>query len=98
MKQQKRQQPLFTTPRQLFFDLFYISAGNILCAIAINGILIPNQFITGGITGLALLIHKFLPALNAGWIYFFLNLPLFTLAWMAVGRRFFSTASSAPSP
>ena len=89
MKRQKHPQPLFTTPRQLFFDLFYISAGNILCAIAINGTLIPNQFVTGGITGLALLIHKFLPALNAGWIYFFLNLPLFTLAWMAVGRRFF---------
>jgi uncharacterized membrane-anchored protein YitT (DUF2179 family) len=89
MKPNKSPQPLFTTPRRLFFDLLFISVGSILCAFAINGILIPHQFVTGGITGLALLIHKFIPSLNAGWIYFFINLPLFALAWMAVGRRFF---------
>jgi uncharacterized membrane-anchored protein YitT (DUF2179 family) len=89
MTQKKKPQPLFTTPKRLLLDLLYISVGCILCAIAINGILIPHQFVTGGITGLALLIHKFIPSLDAGWIYFFINLPLFALAWMAVGRRFF---------
>lgn len=89
MTQKKNPQPLFTTPKRLFLDLFYILVGSVLCAVAINGILIPHQFVTGGITGLALLIHNFIPSLDAGWIYFFLNLPLFALAWMAVGRRFF---------
>ncbi|RJX27694.1 MAG: YitT family protein [Desulfurivibrio sp.] len=89
MKPKKGPQPLYTTPKQLLLDLLYISAGSLLCAVAINGILIPHQFVTGGVTGLALLIHHFIPSLNAGWIYFILNLPLFALAWMAVGRRFF---------
>jgi len=89
MTQKKNPQPLFTTPKRLFLDLFYILVGSVLCAVAINGILIPHQFVTGGITGLALLIHNFIPSLDAGWVYFFLNLPLFALAWMAVGRRFF---------
>ncbi|MEW6519058.1 MAG: YitT family protein [Thermodesulfobacteriota bacterium] len=89
MKPKKGPQPLYTTPKQLLLDLLYISAGSVLCAVAINGILIPHQFVTGGVTGLALLIHHFIPSLNAGWIYFILNLPLFALAWMAVGRRFF---------
>ncbi len=89
MTSNKGPQPLFTTPKRLLLDLFYIIVGSLLCAVAINGILIPNEFVTGGITGLALLIHRFIPSVNAGWIYCLFNLPLFSLAWMAVGRRFF---------
>ncbi|HHO47005.1 MAG TPA: YitT family protein [Desulfobacteraceae bacterium] len=58
-------------------------------ALGINSILKPMHFVTGGIAGLALIIQKFIPALNLGWIYLLINIPLFALAWMAVGRRFF---------
>ena len=81
-------QTLFISPKQTLRDIFLLSLGSILCAIAINGILIPHQFVTGGVTGIALLINKFVP-LELGWIYLFLNIPLFAAAWMAVGRRFF---------
>lgn len=90
MKQEKlRQPPLFTTPRRLSLDLLLIGGGAVLCAIAVNGILIPHKFVMGGITGLAVLLHTVVPWLNPGWIYLFFNIPLFFLAWMAVGRRFF---------
>ena len=82
-------QPVFTSPKQTAGDFLLIGAGCILCAIAINSILIPQQFATSGITGLALVIHRNTPSLNLGSIYFVLNIPLFALAWMAVGRRFF---------
>jgi uncharacterized membrane-anchored protein YitT (DUF2179 family) len=52
-------------------NLLLISAGSILCAVAIKGILVPKQFLAGGITGLALLIHYILPRLPVGVIYFF---------------------------
>lgn len=63
--------------------------GSVLCAVAVNGILIPRQFVTGGITGIAMILHRSFPAVPLGWIYLLMNIPLFALAWMTVGRRFF---------
>lgn len=82
-------QTLFISPQQVLWDILLISAGNVLYASAINGILIPQHFVTGGITGISLIIHKFIPSINLAWIYVIFNVPLFVLAWMAVGRRFF---------
>jgi uncharacterized membrane-anchored protein YitT (DUF2179 family) len=66
-----------------------IIVGSALCAVAINGILIPRQFLSGGFTGLALVVHYLLPFLPVGGLYFFFNIPLFILGWRFVGRRFF---------
>jgi len=84
-----RSQPLYTTPQQLALDLFLILAGSVICAAGVNGVLVPQNFATGGITGLALVIHKLVPALSLGGIYLLINIPLFIMAWMTVGRRFF---------
>jgi len=82
-------QPLYTTPQQLLLDLVQIFAGSVLCALAVNGILVPKNFATGGITGLCIILHRFIPFLNIGLIYLLVNIPLFLLAWLYVGRRFF---------
>ena len=80
-------------PKQPFlkiaWNLFLIAAGSILCAVAINGILIPNQFLAGGISGLSLFIHYLFPAMPVGALNFLLNIPLFVVGWLFVGRRFF---------
>ena len=73
----------------VFLNLLLIFAGSVLCAVAIKGILIPKQFLAGGLTGLSLLIHYVLPGLPLGLIYFLLNIPLFVIGWLFVGRRFF---------
>ncbi|WP_417908763.1 YitT family protein [Candidatus Electronema sp. PJ] len=85
----KPPKPLFESPQQVISDLILLCIGSTLCATATNGILIPNHFATGGITGIALIIHKLLPAFDVGLIYLLINIPLFALAWMTVGRRFF---------
>jgi len=82
-------QTLFISPQQVLRDVLLISIGSVLCAVAINGILARQNFVAGGITGISLVIHKFIPTVPLGWIYLILNVPLFSLAWMAVGRRFF---------
>jgi len=82
-------QTLFISPQQVLRDILLISSGNVLYASAINGILIPQHFVTGGITGISLIIHRFIPSINLAWIYVIFNVPLFVLAWMVVGRRFF---------
>ncbi|MGD2185782.1 MAG: YitT family protein [Desulfobacterales bacterium] len=73
----------------ILWNLLLISAGSVLCAVAIKGILVPKQFLAGGITGLALLGHYVFPSLPIGFIYFLLNIPLFVIGWMFVGKRFF---------
>jgi uncharacterized membrane-anchored protein YitT (DUF2179 family) len=89
MEASSKPQPIFISPKQMLSDFLLITVGCILCAIAINGILIPQHFATSGITGIALIIHRIFPQINIGIIYFLCNIPLFGLAWMAVGRRFF---------
>lgn len=71
------------------WNLLLISAGSVICAIAIKGILVPKQFLAGGVTGLALLVHYVFASLPIGFLYFLLNIPLFVIGWMFVGRRFF---------
>ena len=70
-------------------NLGLIAIGSILCAAAINGILIPQAFLNAGFSGLALVIHYLFPRLPVSWLYFFLNIPLFAIGWKYVGRRFF---------
>jgi uncharacterized membrane-anchored protein YitT (DUF2179 family) len=74
---------------QILWNLALIALGSALCAVALNGILIPRQFLSGGFTGLSLIIHYLVPAFPLGAIYFLLNIPNFAFGWKYVGRRFF---------
>jgi uncharacterized membrane-anchored protein YitT (DUF2179 family) len=74
---------------QVLWNLTLIALGSALCAVALNGILIPRQFLSGGFTGLSLIIHYLVPAFPLGAIYFLLNIPNFAFGWKYVGRRFF---------
>lgn len=86
---EKKHQALIESPGQVLRDLFLIISGSLISAVAINGILIPQHFVTGGVTGLAMILNSKIPFLKLEWIYFLMNIPLFAMAWMAVGRRFF---------
>ena len=70
-------------------NLLLIFVGSVLCAVAVKGVLIPKEFLAGGMTGMSLLIHYVIPGLPVGLIYFLLNIPLFVIGWLFVGRRFF---------
>ena len=70
-------------------NLGLIGMGNVLIAIAVNGIVIPHEFLSGGVTGTALLLHYLFPFLPVASLYLVLNIPLFAFGWAFVGRRFF---------
>ena len=74
---------------RVLWNLGLITLGSVLCAVAVNGILIPKGFVSGGVTGLALVIHYLLPSVPVSGLYFLLNIPLFAIGWVFVGRRFF---------
>ena len=75
--------------KQVLWNLALITVGSMLCATGINGILIPQQFLSGGVTGIALVIRYLIPSLPVAMLYFILNIPIYALGWMYVGRRFF---------
>ncbi len=71
------------------WNLFLITLGAVLFAVGINGIVIQNDFITGGIFGAALLLTHHLNFASPSIWFFLLNVPLFCIGWFFVGRRFF---------
>jgi len=75
--------------KQVLWNLALITLGSVLCAVGINGILIPQQFLSGGVTGIALVIRYLVPFLPLAMLYFILNIPIYALGWRYVGRRFF---------
>jgi len=75
--------------KQVLWNLCLICLGSVLVAMAINGILIPHQFVSGGFMGVALVIHYLFQSFPLSWVYFLLNVPVFILGWAFVGRRFF---------
>jgi len=75
--------------KQILWNLFLICLGSVLVAVAINGILIPHHFVSGGFIGITLVIHYLFPSFPLALLYFLLNVPVFVLGWAFVGRRFF---------
>ncbi|MBU4370610.1 MAG: YitT family protein [Proteobacteria bacterium] len=71
------------------WNLGLLAFGSLLCGAAINGILIPHHFVSGGVTGLALVIHYLLPLFPVSLIYLVANMPLFIAGWFFISRRFF---------
>ena len=74
---------------EIIWNLLLIVLGSVICAVAVKGLLVPKQFLAGGFTGLALLLHYLVPTVPVGIAYFLFNIPLFVMGWMFVGRRFF---------
>lgn len=75
--------------RDILWNLILMAVGSVICAVAVNGILIPQRFLSGGFLGLALIIYYWLPVVPVGLIYVIFNVPLFISGWFFVGRRFF---------
>ena len=63
--------------KEIGWNLGLLAAGSLLCGVAINGILIPHRFVSGGVTGLALVIHYLLPLFPVSLVYLVANMPLF---------------------
>ncbi|GAK58203.1 hypothetical protein U27_05176 [Candidatus Vecturithrix granuli] len=69
-------------------NMLLIASGCLIYTLGMKSVLIPNQWFAGGITGLAMILHYWFEALDVGWMYFFLNIPLLLLGWFHISRRF----------
>jgi uncharacterized membrane-anchored protein YitT (DUF2179 family) len=72
----------------VLFNLFLIVTGIIVFVIGMNSILIPNNLLGTGVSGVAILIHYLFPAADVGIVYFILNIPLMLIGWFIISKRF----------
>lgn len=64
-----------------------IVVGAALVAAGFNLMLIPHQLLSGGISGVAMIIG-YLTEWDISWLYLTLNLPVIIWGWIVLGRRF----------
>ena len=64
-----------------------IVLGALIFAVGFRLFMYPNNIISGGVTGVAMIINK-LSRLPVGVLTIVLNIPLFVLAWKKFGLRF----------
>ena len=73
----------------VLWNLFLITAGSIVFGIGLKSIAVPQGFITGGFSGLTLLLYYVSGLLSPGLWYLLINIPIFLAGWIHVSRRFF---------
>lgn len=73
------------------FDIkrfFLINIGILILSAGLYFFLIPADLAVGGITGLAMVLNKFIPVLRVGTIMFIGNVILFIIAFIILGKEF----------
>ena len=78
----------------LLKDLFFIGAGIVSAAFGLESFLLPNLFIDGGATGIALLITE-TSSLPLYLLIILVNIPFLILGYRAIGRNFTIKATLA---
>lgn len=75
--------------RNTLVDVLGITVGCFLFAVAFDVFLDPNGIAPGGVTGLAMVINRWLPVdIPIGVLALILNIPLFIAGWRHSGRDF----------
>lgn len=73
--------------KEKFFYVMGLIWGSIFSAVAINGFLAPNKMLSGGTSGMAILLNAITQVDIGIWV-FGLNIPLFILSFMKLDKKF----------
>lgn len=73
----------------VLWNLLLITAGAVVFGIGLKAIAIPHGFVTGGISGLSLLLYYVGGFMSLGLWYLIVNIPIFLIGWIYVSKRFF---------
>ena len=65
-----------------------ITFGVILVAISVQFFLAPNKIAAGGVTGIAIIINNFFPAISIGLLMLIMNVIFFIIAFIVIGNKF----------
>ncbi len=77
-----------TRSGRLLLDSGAYLLGSVLYGLSVNLFTASNDFVPGGVTGIAMLINHGLPQAPIGLLILLINIPLLALAWWRLGRGF----------
>lgn len=63
--------------------------GSLLFSLGFDLFLLPHELNAGGVSGLAMVIHKLVPFMSVGILQIIINLPLFLFGGLKIGKKFF---------
>ena len=75
--------------KRRFGWIFMAMLGSAIFALGFDMFLIPNEMNTGGVSGLSMVIRQVLGFGSVGVLQILINIPLFLLAGIKIGRKFF---------
>ncbi|MBT8319249.1 MAG: YitT family protein [Gramella sp.] len=74
--------------KRILSEVFQISIGILLASIGLKMFLLPNGFLDGGVTGIAILLSE-LFGFNVSYLLLLVSIPFLILAWFNLSRRIF---------
>ena len=75
-----------TNINKFFYNTIYLIVGCIITAFSVNYILKPNGLITSGITGLAIILEKYIN-INYSSIYYFITFIILIITYLLMGKK-----------
>jgi uncharacterized membrane-anchored protein YitT (DUF2179 family) len=76
--------------KNIWIPSLSIILGALMWSVSINGILIHHKLISGGVSGLSLVIYYLVPKLSIGLMVFLINIPIFIMGWTMLSGKFFA--------
>ena len=89
-KIEKKQISLMQRIKFYIAKFFFVTMGALVAAFALEGFLIPNDIIDGGIIGISMMV-SYITKFNLGLIIVLFNLPFLFLAFKKMGKMFVFT-------
>ena len=80
---------------RLLTTIIFIVCGNALLAFTIAAFIVPHNIITGGTTGIGIVIHRFFPILDISIVVLVLNTVLLIIGYFALGKKFAMTTATS---
>ena len=77
----------FAGLKKQLFSFLIITLGAAIFALGFTWCYQPNHLASGGVTGLAQIVHYLFPAIPVGATVIVLNIPLFILGWKFIGGK-----------
>ena len=79
---------IYNPKTQLILEYLMVTIGILLASIGLKSFLIPNGFLDGGLTGVALLVNELL-GYNVSLVLLLLSIPFLWVAWRTMSPRIF---------
>lgn len=70
-----------------FKKIIAIIIGELLCAMAITFFFVPHKLLSGGVSGIAILL-QYITSYSSGFFIFIINIPLFIIGFKKLSKKF----------